>query len=55
MTDDLPQKLVPAVQNATTIQRLLASAGRPMGVTQIARETGLNVSSVFNILRTLKP
>ena len=48
-----PQKLVPAVQNATTIQRLLASAGRPMGVTQIARETGLNVSSVFNILRTL--
>ncbi|WP_319530164.1 helix-turn-helix domain-containing protein [uncultured Cohaesibacter sp.] len=53
MTDDLPQKFVPAVQNATTIQRLLASAGRPMGVTQIARETGLNVSSVFNILRTL--
>jgi DNA-binding IclR family transcriptional regulator len=46
-------KLVPAVQNATTILRLLASRGTPMGVTQIARETSLNVSSAFNILRTL--
>nr|WP_319249041.1 helix-turn-helix domain-containing protein [uncultured Celeribacter sp.] len=53
MTDDHSPKLVPAVQNATAIQRLLVTAGRPMGVTQIARETDLNVSSVFNILRTL--
>ena len=53
MGDDIGQKLVPAVQNAISIMRLLAAAGRPMGATQIARETGLNVSSAFNILRTL--
>jgi DNA-binding IclR family transcriptional regulator len=47
------QKLVPAVQNAMIIMRLLAASGRPLGATQIAREAGLNVSSAFNILRTL--
>lgn len=51
--NDPSQKPVPAVQNATRILRLVAAGGRPMGATQIARETGLNVSSVFNILRTL--
>mgnify|MGYP000442229795 CR=1 FL=1 len=53
MVDDTGQKLVPAVQNAMIIMRLLAASGRPMGATQIAREAGLNVSSAFNILRTL--
>ncbi|WP_417839556.1 IclR family transcriptional regulator [Tritonibacter scottomollicae] len=53
MVDDSGQKLVPAVQNAMSIMRLLAAQGRPMGATQIARETDLNVSSAFNILRTL--
>lgn len=53
MADDQGQKLVPAVQNAMRILRLLAVAGGPMGATQIARETDLNVSSAFNILRTL--
>ena len=53
MADDQGQKFVPAVQNAMLILRLLAVAGGPMGATQIARETGLNVSSAFNILRTL--
>lgn len=53
VTIEPSQKLVPAVQNAIRILRLLAAAGRPMGATQIARETGLNVSSAFNILRTL--
>lgn len=53
MADDSGQKLVPAVQNAVSIMRLLAAQGRSMGATQIARETGLNVSSAFNILRTL--
>ena len=53
MADDTGVKLVPAVQNATSIMRLLAAQGRPMGATQIARETELNVSSAFNILRTL--
>lgn len=53
MADDQGFKPVPAVQNAMLILRLLALAGGPMGATQIARETGLNVSSAFNILRTL--
>ena len=53
MADDTGVKLVPAVQNAMSIMRLLAAQGRPMGATQIARETDLNVSSAFNILRTL--
>ncbi|TRW94605.1 helix-turn-helix domain-containing protein [Paracoccus sp. M683] len=53
MIDDAGLKLVPAVQNAMSIMRLLSAQGRPMGATQIARETGLNVSSAFNILRTL--
>lgn len=53
MVDEGGPKLVPAVQNAMSIIRLLAAQGRPMGATQIARETGLNVSSAFNILRTL--
>ena len=53
MVDDTGQKLVPAVQNAMIIMRLLAASGRPMGATQIGREAGLNVSSGFNILRTL--
>lgn len=52
MVDQGP-KFVPAVQNAARILRLLASCGTSLGTTQIARETGLNVSSVFNILRTL--
>lgn len=53
MSDDGSQKFVPAVQNAVSIIRLLTAQGRSMGATQIARETGLNVSSAFNILRTL--
>jgi len=53
MPSDVGQKLVPAVQNSTRILRLLAMRGAPMGATQIARETELNVSSAFNILRTL--
>ncbi|WP_162787097.1 IclR family transcriptional regulator [Notoacmeibacter marinus] len=53
MSDDHGHKFVPAVQNATRIMRLLAAQGEPLGATQIARETGLNVSSAFNILRTL--
>ncbi|SDE87157.1 IclR family transcriptional regulator [Rhodospira trueperi] len=53
MPDELRQKLVPAVQNAALILRVLAERGQPLGATQIARETGMNVSSAFNILRTL--
>ncbi|CTQ31257.1 IclR family transcriptional regulator [Jannaschia rubra] len=53
MSSDPPVKFVPAVQNAVRILHLLTARGRPMGATQIAREAGLNVSSAFNILRTL--
>lgn len=53
MQVDARQKLVPAVQNAILILRILAANGRAMGATEIARETKLNVSSTFNILRTL--
>ncbi len=53
MVDEGVQKAVPAVQNAISILRQLAAQGRSIGATQIARETGLNVSSTFNILRTL--
>ena len=47
------QKLVPAVQNATAILRQLSVMGAPVGATQIARACDLNVSTTFNILRTL--
>ena len=53
MTEEQSRKFVPAVQNAAAILRLLAEGGRPLGATQIARAAGLNVSSAFNILRTL--
>lgn len=53
MPDDLRQKFVPAVQNATRILRFLAARGRPIGATLLARELEMNVSSAFNILRTL--
>lgn len=44
---------VGAVGNAVTILRHLAHAGRAEGVAQIARATGTNTSTCFNILRTL--
>ncbi|NHF74621.1 IclR family transcriptional regulator [Paracoccus xiamenensis] len=53
MGEEQTSKPVPAVLNATAILRLLAGRGTAMGATQIAREAGLNVSSAFNILRTL--
>ena len=52
MTSDAP-KTVPAVENAVKILRYLAQSGRPDGAAGTARATGVNVSSAFNILRTL--
>lgn len=46
-------KFVGAVENALKILRYLAHAAHPLGVAPIARETNLNVSTTFNILRTL--
>ncbi|WP_088626546.1 IclR family transcriptional regulator [Oceanicola sp. 22II-s10i] len=53
MVDEQNTQFVPAVQNATRILRLIAASGRPQGATEIARQSGLSVSSVFKILRTL--
>jgi DNA-binding IclR family transcriptional regulator len=46
-------KYVGAVENAVTILRQLSEQGAPAGAAAIARATGLNVSTAFNILRTL--
>ena len=46
-------KYVGAVENAVAILRFLTHHHGPAGVARIARDTGLNVSTSFNILRTL--
>lgn len=48
-----PQKFVGAVENAVKILRRLAQVDAPEGVAIVARETGLNVSTTYNILKTL--
>ncbi|OWU85678.1 hypothetical protein ATO6_01750 [Oceanicola sp. 22II-s10i] len=47
------QKFVGAVQAAVKIMRRLAEVDQAEGVASIARATGLNVSTTFNILKTL--
>ena len=47
------QKYVGAVENAVSILRFLTHHHAPAGVAYIARETGIHVSTTFNILRTL--
>lgn len=46
-------KVVGAVVGAIKILRYLAAAGEPVGVSRIAKDTKLNTSTTFNILRTL--
>lgn len=46
-------KAVGAVVGAITILRYLAKAREPVGVSRIAKETKLNTSTTFNIIRTL--
>jgi len=46
-------KLVGAVVSGFKVVRHLARAKGPLGVNQVARETDLNPSTCFNILRTL--
>lgn len=53
MASDPRQNQVPAVASAIAILRTIVAHGQPLGATQIARDAGLNVSTVFNILRTL--
>jgi DNA-binding IclR family transcriptional regulator len=50
---DLSPKIVGAVANAVAILRAMAQTGAPVGVAAIARNTGVSVSTCFNILRTL--
>lgn len=50
---DLSPKIVGAVANAIAILRAMAQLGAPAGVAAIARDTGVSVSTCFNILRTL--
>lgn len=47
------QVIVKPVENAIRILRLLGNSGRPSTVTIIARELGINMSTCFNILKTL--
>jgi DNA-binding IclR family transcriptional regulator len=46
-------KLVGAVTGAVKILRYLSNASEPMGVSRIAKDTKINTSTCFNILRTL--
>lgn len=48
-----PAKVVGAVDGAIKILRCLAELHQPLGVSRIAKETKLNTSTAFNILRTL--
>jgi DNA-binding IclR family transcriptional regulator len=50
---DPSPKNVGAVANAVSILRSLAQLSEPAGVALIARNTGVSVSTCFNILRTL--
>lgn len=49
----LPPRSVGAVVHGIRILRHLAGQGEPSGVAAIARATGVNTSTCFNILRTL--
>lgn len=51
--DVTPGKVVGAVAGAIKILRYLAESRVPQGVSRIAKDTGLNTSTSFNILRTL--
>lgn len=53
MKPDASARTVPAIVQAVRILRYLARCGRALGVTKIARETGISPSSCFNLLRTM--
>ncbi|MCW1934729.1 IclR family transcriptional regulator [Pararhodobacter zhoushanensis] len=54
MTDEITQtRPVGALVHALSILRYLSARGRPEGVSVIARATGVNGSTCFNLLRTL--
>ena len=49
----LKYKRVPALDKCFSILALMAEAKRPFGFNEIAKNLGLNKSTVFNILHTL--
>lgn len=53
LDQDPSPKIVGAVANAVSILRSLAQLSEPAGVAVIARDSGVSVSTCFNILRTL--
>lgn len=50
----LNYKRVPAIDKCFSILALMAEAKRPFGFNEIVRNLGLNRSTVFNLLHTLK-
>lgn len=50
---DPNHKAVPAAASAVRILKYLGERNEPAGVTQVARDLGLNVSTCLNLLRTL--
>jgi IclR family acetate operon transcriptional repressor len=52
---EAPKKRVPAVANALAIlEHLHATGNEPLSLSEIARATAMNVSTCFNILKTLE-
>jgi IclR family KDG regulon transcriptional repressor len=50
----LNYKRVPAIDKCFSILAMMAEAKRPFGFVEVVRNLGLNKSTVFNILHTLK-
>jgi len=52
-TTPAPEKLVGALSSGLAVLRYLSAASTPMGMSRIARDTELNSSTCFNLLKTL--
>ena len=52
-TAPVPEKLVGALSSGLAVLRYLSAASTPMGMSRIARDTELNSSTCFNLLKTL--
>jgi DNA-binding IclR family transcriptional regulator len=54
MSVQMTPRLVPAVDRAARLLDLLYAAGRPMTITELARELGVNKGTTRDILETLR-
>jgi len=52
--DAAPQRLVPAVDRAARLLELLESGGRPMTISELARQLGINKGTMRDLLETLR-